>query len=96
MADSENSDDKRIGENVIHMLFSSARSITVYANNIKRVVEIILTSCHTQGANGDSHKIVLLSMAHAMKKLAGGVPEDMVLPELISYNIFFGDQIKSE
>lgn len=60
---------KQSNENIIQKLMDSARTITAYANDVKKSAETIITLSHTQGTKEDSHKTVLLRMVDVMKRL---------------------------
>ncbi len=71
MSDMKNSAGKHSREKTIQKLMDAARSITVNADDLKENAETIITSCHTQGTKGETHKSFLLKKADSMKILAG-------------------------
>jgi ribosomal protein L17 len=70
MADMQNTAEKHSSENIIQALMDTARTMTVNANDLKKTVETIITSCHTHGTKGEAQKSFLLRKADGMKILA--------------------------
>jgi len=66
----ENTVGKHSSENIIQELMNAARTVTVYANDVNREVETIITSCHTPGTKGAAHKGFLLRKVAGIKRLA--------------------------
>lgn len=114
MNDVEETEGECNSKNIIQTLMDTAQTMTIFSNGTKKSIETLITSCHTQGTKGETHKSLFLRKADDMKKLselyrmvakryenaaiklADGAPENKVLPELISYNIFLSDQLRSE
>ena len=57
-------------ENIVQMLMKTARNMDVYGRKTQKEAERIVKSCHKPGTKGEEHKLLMLTSADGMKRLA--------------------------